>query len=87
MVMNGYPDIVKYRGKGVNKYYDVNEALRLGKWSPNVFYGPFVLRDRLTGELVEAKYVGIELDTYIVYYKKGGWQCLDFAINQFEYVK
>lgn len=80
--------IVKYRGNGVNKVFDVEQALKDGGWPvlhPKLY--PLKMVDRNNPKhtaIIENIRWDSSYGMVFVQWRGGGWNCLDHAIEQFK---
>lgn len=82
--------IVKYTGEGLNKKFNVGQALKDGwgkDWQGEEALIGLKLQDRKKPKHKEViKKVDWSLGIMRVWFDKGGWLCFDHAIEQFECV-
>jgi hypothetical protein len=80
--------IVKYKGGGLNRTFNIGQALKDGwglEWKGEGALVGIKLQDRTNPthkvEITKTKWM---YGTFIVFFGEGDWLCFDHAINQFK---
>lgn len=82
--------IIKYNGKGLNKKFNIGQALKDGwgkDWNGEDVLIGLTLQDRKKdNHIVHIKKVDWFMGIMRIWFKEGGWLCFDHAIEQFKCV-